>query len=189
MTEPVSAITELVSEPAQLEPSTAEWIVQLAEDNMVLAEPLVFALGLGESIAFVSLLIPSTMRLLGIGGVHAAAGGQFWLVWLAGAGGAFIGDVLSFAVGRVYRDDLKTIWPLNRRRDLYVMTRNLARRRGMLGVIASKFAGTIRPFIPLMAGAAGMKWPQFLVASGVSCLMWSGVYLAPGYGALLLFSG
>ena len=52
----------------------------------------------------------------------------------------------------------------------------------MLGVVGSKFLGMMRPFVPVVAGATGMRWPLFLIASAISCLMWSGAFLGPGHG-------
>ncbi|MEL7047751.1 MAG: DedA family protein [Pseudomonadota bacterium] len=152
------------------------------ERNMDLAEPIVFALGFGESIALISLFIPSTVLFLGIGGLHAAAGGEFLFVWLAGAAGAFLGDIVSFAAGRFFRKDIRHMWPLSQNPQWYVVSRLFTRRRGMLGIVISKFLGAFRPFIPVVAGATGMSWPAFLIASPISCLLWAGAFLSPGYG-------
>lgn len=162
-------------------------LVQLVETHIGLTEPIVFLLGFGESIAIVSLFIPSTALFLGIGGLHAAAGGVFWPVWLAGATGAFLGDLVSFAVGRAYREEVRRIWPLRSNPEWYVATRVFVRRRGVTGLVISKFLGAIRPFVPIVAGATGMRWPAFLIASPLSSLIWAGVFLGPGYGIKFLF--
>ena len=154
----------------------------LVRDNMALAEPLVFALGFAESIVLVSLLVPSTLLFLGIGGVHSAAGGEFWPMWLAGASGAFLGDCLSYALGRYFKSDIVNLWPLRKNPEWYVIARSFFKQWGALGIIVSKFLGMMRPFVPVVAGAMGLKWPTFLAASAVSCLMWAGLFLAPGYG-------
>ncbi|MEO1207365.1 MAG: DedA family protein [Pseudomonadota bacterium] len=155
----------------------------LVEQHIAFTEPLVFLLGFGESIAVISLFIPSTVLFLGIGGLHAAAGGEFWYVWLAGASGAFLGDIVSFAFGRYFRKDIRYVWPLKYQPHWYVASRMFTRRRGMAGIIVSKFLGAFRPFIPVVAGATGMRWSVFLIASPVSCLLWAGAFLSPGYGA------
>lgn len=159
----------------------------LIQEHIAWTEPIVFALGFGESIAFVSLFIPSTALFLGIGGLHAAAGGQFVFIWLAGALGAFLGDCVSFIAGRVMRHDIRRVWPLNRNPEWYVASRLFTRKRGMLSIILSKFLGALRPFVPVVAGATGMRWPVFLIASPLSCLLWSFAFLSPGYGLKWLF--
>ncbi len=166
--------------------SIAAQALALVEAHIAWAEPIVFVLGFAESIAFVSLFIPSTALFLGIGGVHAAAGGEFVSIWLAGAAGAFLGDLASFWFGRVVRHDIRRIWPLNRNPEWYVASRLFTRRRGMVSILLSKFLGALRPFVPVVAGATGMRWPAFLIASLLSCALWSGAFLSPGYGIKFL---
>lgn len=157
-------------------------LIAFVRDNIAWAEPLVFALGFAESIVFVSLLVPSTLLFLAIGGAHSAAGGELWSMWLAGAAGAFLGDVLSYSLGRYFRGDIAGMWPLSRKPEWYVIARAFFSRWGALGIVASKFFGMLRPFIPVVAGAMGLKWPVFVLASAVSALLWAGVFLSPGYG-------
>lgn len=160
----------------------------LIKDNIALVGPIVFALGLAESTMLVSLLVPSSVLLVGIGGLHSAAGGEYWSVVLAGGAGAFLGDIGSFAVGRYFKDDIKGWWPLSRHPEWYAGAHVYVDRWGAPGVVVSKFFGFLRPFVPALAGTAGMKWPVFLVASAISCILWAAAFLAPGYGIVLLFS-
>jgi membrane protein DedA with SNARE-associated domain len=162
--------------------SLKDTVLALAREHIALAEPLVFVLGFAEGVVLVSLFVPSTILFLGIGGLHHAAGGSFWPVWLAGAGGAFLGDVLSYTLGRYFKADIAGLWPFSSKPEWYVLARAFFRRWGMPGVVGSKFLGMMRPFVPVVAGAMGMRWPLFLVASAFSCLLWAGVFLSPGYG-------
>lgn len=166
--------------------STVEWLSAAAmayvTANMAFVGPIVFALGFAESLVLVSLFVPSTILFLGIGTVHHAAGGSFFELWLYGAAGAFLGDVLSYAVGRYYKDDVGGMWPFNSRPEWYLMARKFESRWGFLGIIGSKFLGMLRPFVPVVAGAMRMPWPVFIVASALSSLLWAGTFLAPGYG-------
>jgi membrane protein DedA with SNARE-associated domain len=130
--------------------------------------------------------VPSTFLFLAIGGLHSAAGGEFWSTWLAGATGAFLGDIVSYAMGRWFKDDIGGIWPFKRNADWYVLTVRFFERWGILGIIGGKFLGFMRPFIPVVAGALHMPWLSFLMGSVLSCLIWAGVFLAPGYGLLQL---
>ncbi len=162
-------------------------VVGLVERHIHLAEPIVFALGFAESMIFLSLLVPSSVLFLAIGGLHAAAGGSFWSVWLAASAGAFLGDIVTFLIGRMLRGDIGSVWPLRDHPDWYVAARGFVARYGVLSIIAGKFAGMIRPFVPLVASAMQMRWGLFLPASLASCLMWAGAFLAPGYGIALLW--
>lgn len=158
----------------------------LVKDHIALAEPLVFLLGFAESIAFVSLFVPSSMLFLGIGGMHSAAGGSLLTTCLAGGAGACIGDIVSYAAGRYFKSDIGSVWPFTRNPEWYVATVAFFRRWGFMSVLGGKFLGFMRPFIPVVAGASGMPFPLFLAASAVSSLMWAGVFLSPGYGVAWL---
>ena len=159
-----------------------EQLIGFVAANIALAEPLVFLLGFAESIVFLSLLVPSTFLFLAIGGLHQAAGGHFVPLWLAAAAGAFLGDVISYAIGRYFRHEVAGLWPFSKKPEWYVLARAVFQKWGMLGVVGSKFLGMMRPFVPVVAGATGMRWPLFLIASAISCLMWSGAFLGPGHG-------
>jgi membrane protein DedA with SNARE-associated domain len=72
--------------------------------------PIVLALAFCESFAFVSLLVPATGILLGVGGLIAADGLHFWSIWLPAALGAIAGDWLAGLApiswrGEVTRED------------------------------------------------------------------------------------
>ncbi len=47
------------------------------------APPIVFALAFGESLAFISLLIPAWSALVAIGALLSSSGINFWPVWIA----------------------------------------------------------------------------------------------------------
>lgn len=163
-------------------------ILSLASQHPQFVIALVFALGLAESIALVSLFVPSTILFLGIGAVHSAAGGEFWPIWLSGAVGACIGDCISYALGRYFKNDVRKIWPVRKFPDLIPRGQVLCERWGILGIIIGKFVGGLRPFVPVVAGMLSMSWALFLPSSFLSCLLWAGAFLAPGYGINFMLS-
>ncbi len=159
-----------------------EQVLAFVHNHLAWIEPIVFALGFGESLVVVSFFIPSTVLFLAIGGLHAAADGTFWHVWLAGSVGAFLGDVVSYAIGRYFKNDISQLKTVRSYPGVYARTRLFCRTWGMLGVITSKFMGMFRPIVPVAAGAMAMPAPRFLLASALSCLIWAGAFLGPGYG-------
>ena len=162
-------------------------VTDFVRDNSTLVEVIVFALGFAESIVLVSIFVPSTALFLAIGAAHSAAGGDFVTIWLAGSAGATLGDVLSFAIGRHFREGIRDVWPFTSYPELFPRCRIMFRRWGMLAIIAGKFMGNARPFLPVVAGAMTMRWPTFAIASVVSSLLWAGVFLSPGYGVALFY--
>ena len=156
--------------------------LDLVRQHIDLAEPICFLLGFAESIAFVSLLVPSSILFVGIGGLHSAAGGQLWTTALAGGAGAFIGDIVSYLMGRYFKNEIGGLWPFSTRPEWYAGALGIFKRWGFWSILGGKFLGFARPFLPVVAGASHMHVPSFLVASAVSSLAWAGVFLAPGYG-------
>jgi membrane protein DedA with SNARE-associated domain len=163
-----------------------ERLLVFVRDNPELAALTCFGLGFGESLVLVSLLVPSTVLFLGIGTAQSAAGGSFVTLWLAGALGAFVGDVLSYAIGRTFKADIVRLWPFTAYPDLIPRSEAMFQRWGGLSIIGSKFVGGLRPFVPVAAGMMAMPLPTFLVASAISCLAWAGIFLSPGFGLTLL---
>lgn len=161
-------------------------LLAFAREHAQLTSLIVFALGLAEGIALVSLFVPSSIIFLGLGAVYSAAGGGFLGVWLAGAAGACVGDCLSYLLGRAFKEDVGRIWPVSRFPDLVPRGRLLFERWGILSIIIGKFVGGLRPFVPIAAGMLNMRWELFLIASATSSLMWAGVFLAPGFGVSFL---
>ena len=113
----------------------------------VLASPIVFVLAFGESLAFVSLLLPATVILFGIGGLIGATGIGFWPIWLAAALGAVLGDWLSYWLGNHYKYEIARLWPLSRRPDLLPRGEAFFRRWGVAGIFFGRFFGRcVQPF-------------------------------------------
>ena len=163
-------------------------VIAFVRENMALAEPAVFFMGFAEGIPGLSLLVPSTPLFLGIGSAHAAAGGQFWRLWLAASAGAIISDVVVYALGRIFKTEAPKIWPFSRHADWLARGHVLFERWGVLAVAGGKFTGFLRPFIPAIAGMLEMPIWKFIPASVISSFAWAGAFLAPGYGIKLLFS-
>src|SRR5437868_10341475 len=92
-------------------------IVDFVKLHEVWAAPIVFALAFGESLAFISLLLPAWAALVGIGALISSGGLSFWPVWVAGALGAALGDWLSYWIGKKLEHRVQNIWPLSRHPD------------------------------------------------------------------------
>jgi membrane protein DedA with SNARE-associated domain len=161
-------------------------MLEFARANVHLIEAISFALGFAESIVFLSLLVPSTFIFLALSGIHGAAGGEFWGVWLAAAAGACLGDHITYAMGRRYRADAARTWPISKYPGLIPRGEALFDRWGVMSIIIGKFIGMLRPFVPLVAGTSAMSLAAFAPASAISCLLWAAVVIAPGYGIVLL---
>lgn len=148
-----------------------------------------FVLGLltfGESLAFVSLLVPATSILVAIGFVIAAADIPLWQAWLGAVVGAIAGNGLSYGIGRRYKTAAYEIWPLSRRPELIERGERFFGRFGPWAVFFSRFIGPARAVVPLMSGVFLMPPPLFQAANFASAFVWAFLLLAPGAGLVHL---
>jgi membrane protein DedA with SNARE-associated domain len=159
-----------------------EQALGIVKANLALAEPFVAALGFAEGIPGLSLMVPSSALFLAVGGMHSAAGGAFWHVWLAAAAGATLGDIVTYSLGRRLEHSARLRHWLRLTPEVLARGHAIFERWGPFAVLGGKFTGFLRPFIPIVAGIARMPFPLFVAASAVSSLAWAGAFLAPGYG-------
>src|SRR5687768_18440709 len=96
----------------------ADTVKEFVREHHAWAAPVVFLLAFGESLAFLSLVVPGWLALVGIGGLIGMSGINFWPVWIAGAMGAALGDWISYWIGIRFKDDVARMWPLSRYPDL-----------------------------------------------------------------------
>ena len=92
----------------------ARALTDFVRDHQGWAAPIVMALAFGESLAFISLLIPAWGALVAIGALIGSSGISFWPIWLAAALGAAFGDWLSYWIGLKLEYRVQHIWPLSR---------------------------------------------------------------------------
>lgn len=156
--------------------------LSVIRENIALAEPAVFVMGFAEGIPGLSLIVPSSALFLGIGGLHGAAGGTFWQLWIPASIGAVLGDCVTYAIGRRFKSEATGLPILSRYPGWLTQGRALLERWGVMAVVGGKFLGFMRPFVPVVAGVLEMPFFLFLGASIVSSFAWAGVFLAPGYG-------
>ena len=162
-------------------------IVEFVKNHEAWAAPVVFVLAFGESLAFISLLIPAWAALVGIGMLIASGGLSFWPVWIAGALGAAFGDWLSYWIGVKLGPPVAHIWPLSRHPDLIPRGERFVKNWGVLGIFIGRFFGPLRASVPLVAGIFAMPIMRFQVANFTSAFVWAAVLLTIGDLAAVTF--
>jgi membrane protein DedA with SNARE-associated domain len=163
------------------------WIAQIGQeivgfvrDHEIWAAPICFVLAFGESLAFVSFLLPATLMLGAVGGMAGPAGLNILPIFAASALGAALGDWLSFWLGRHFQDRVAGLWPLSRHPEMLTRARRIIDRWGAAGVFFGRFLGPLRATVPLIAGLAAMPMLPFQAANWSSALVWAFLVLAPG---------
>jgi len=155
-------------------------LVEFVRIHQGWAPPVVFALAFGESLAFISLLIPAWAALVGIGVLISSGNLTFWPVWVAGSIGAALGDWLSFWIGLKVGPAVAHMWPLSRHPELLPEGETFVKRWGALAIFIGRFFGPLRASVPLVAGVFRMPWFQFQAANFSSAFVWAAVLLTLG---------
>ena len=160
----------------------AETALAFVRENREWAAPIVFILAFGESLAFVSLILPFWFILVGIGTVIGASGTMvdFWTVLIAASLGAAFGDWVSYWLGEHFHEEIAKMWPLSRHPDLIPRGHAFFEQYGIGAIFIGRFFGPLRAAVPLVAGIVQMPKVQFQIANFTSAVVWAGVLLTPG---------
>jgi membrane protein DedA with SNARE-associated domain len=159
-----------------------EPILAFVGDHREWAAPIVFGLAFGESLAFVSLILPFWgILVFGIGPLLGAADTlNFWTIVSAAAIGAALGDWLSYWLGFHYHTRIERVWPLSRYPKLIPQGHKFFTRWGAWAIVLGRFSGPFRASVPIVAGITQMPALRFQIANWSSAFVWAGVLLAPG---------
>lgn len=155
-------------------------VVEFVHDHQAWAPPIVFGLAFGESLAFISLVIPAWGALVAIGYLIGPSGLSFWPVWIAGALGAACGDWLSYWIGIKLGPAVAHVWPLSRNPELLPRGERFMKHWGVPGIFIGRFFGPLRAAVPLVAGILAMPNWHFQIANFSSAFVWAAVLLTIG---------
>lgn len=147
----------------------------------------IFLIALSESLVIIGVIVPGVLFMFGIGALIATGHLPFASSLAWAVAGAISGDVLSFWIGRHYKQRLRVIWPFNRHPRVLARGVDFFHRHGGKGVLLGRFVGPLRAIIPAVAGMLDMSPLRFTVANVISALLWAPLYLLPGmaFGASL----
>src|SRR6201992_133686 len=160
----------------------AHALADFVRDHQAWAAPIVLVLAFGESLAFISLLIPAWGALVAIGALIGASGISFWPVCIAGGIGAALGDGISYWFGHKYKETVAQMWPLSRYPEILPRGEAFVKNWGVPSIFIGRVFGPLRASVPLAAGIFEMPYLPFQIANFVSALVWSGVLLLFGDG-------
>lgn len=144
-----------------------------------------------ESLAIVGSIIPGSIMmgivgfLLGIGVLPLKA--TLISIFI----GAFLGDMISYALGAWYQDHFKNHDWVKPYHHWVSHGESFMKEYGAFSIIIGRFFGPMRSIIPLIAGLANMHLARFTLAIIPTIILWAIVYLAPGVllGALSVDMG
>jgi membrane protein DedA with SNARE-associated domain len=152
------------------------------------AAPIVFALAFAESLAFLSLILPSWAALVGIGAMMRTGGIEFVPVWIAGALGAAFGDWLSYWLGERFQKTIAGMWPFSNHPHLLPRGEAFIKTWGALAIFIGRFSGPLRATVPIVAGSLAMPYWPFQLANFSSAFVWAAVLLKLGDVGTAIFT-
>jgi membrane protein DedA with SNARE-associated domain len=159
-------------------------IVDFVKDHQAWAPLIVGLLAFGESFAIISLLIPATVALIGIGALIGASDIAFLPSWVGASIGAALGDWISYWIGLKLENAARHIWPLSRYPQMVERGEAFFKRYGTWSIFLGRFFGPVRATVPLIAGMFEMPSVPFQIANWVSAFVWAFALLAPGFTLL-----
>jgi membrane protein DedA with SNARE-associated domain len=154
---------------------------QFIETHRAWAPLLVGVLAFGESLVLVGLFIPATPIMILVGGLIGSGVLPPIPILACAIVGAILGDIVSYALGRLSGPRLVYEWPLSRYRHGVARARLFFRRYGLSAVFFGRFLGPIRCTVPLVAGMMAMDQRRFQTANVFSALVWAPLMFAPGW--------
>ena len=162
----------------------AEGIMTFIQEHRAWAAPMVFVLAFGESLAFVSLILPFWGLLVALGALIGGNTGslEFWTILVAAAVGAALGDWVSYWLGQHYHEQIARMWPISNYPELLPRGRKFFDKWGPWAIVFGRFSGPLRASVPIVAGAVRMPSGIFQLANWSSAFLWAGVLLLFGDG-------
>ncbi|HPQ96307.1 MAG TPA: DedA family protein, partial [Thiolinea sp.] len=163
-------------------------LLDYTAQHLWLAVGLAFLISAGEALLVVGLFVPSTLVLVGLGGLVGLGRLDFWPIFLATTVGAVVGDALSYWIGHHYRERLYNIWPFSHYQGLLQRGHDYFAHHGGKSVVIGRFIPGVKAVVPGIAGMMGMNPLRFTVLNVVSAFAWAATHLLPGLSAGWLLS-
>ena len=170
-------------------------LVTFIGENPTLANAVVFLIAMGEALFLIGMVVPSTVVLVGAGTLVGLGKLDPWPIFIWTMLGAIAGDAISYWIGHIYKDSIKSVWPFSRYRTLVERGEAYFLRHGGKSVFIGRFVPGVKAIVPGIAGMVGMNATRFTVINVTSAIAWTIVHLGPGvlagtaFGALGEISG
>src|SRR3546814_572544 len=128
---------------------------------------VIFAIAFCDAVIVVGAIVPALPLLFAIGELIGLGELYGPYAVACAALGAFIGDGLSFWIGRRWGSQLRGVWPFARYPQLLDRSEAVFRRNALKGIVIARYIGPIRPFVP----AVGQQAIAVAVALGQADLV------------------
>lgn len=150
-----------------------QWLLDLVSQNRGWAPAAIFIVAALDSMAGVSLLLPSTPFMVAIGALVAAGSLDFWPVWVGAALGGVTGSTLSWWVGHHFGRAVLARGYFARRTAMLDRATAMLRRWGPWAVLAGHLFAPLTSVVFLMAGIARITFWRFQAFNLPGVAIWA----------------
>lgn len=147
----------------------------------VAAGALIFLVAFCDAVIVLGIVVPALPLLIAVGALVGLGHVSGPYALLCAALGAFVGDAMSYWIGRRWGPQLRTRWPFARYPQWIERGETMFRRHGMKSIVTARFVGAVRPFVPAIAGMLHMPVQRYFIPSSLACIAWAAAFLAPGW--------
>jgi membrane protein DedA with SNARE-associated domain len=145
-----------------------------------LAYLTIFLAALLEAVPIVGAVIPGSTIILALSALVPGGELQLETVLAAAIAGALVGDGTAFWIGHRSQREILNSWPMANYPRVVAQSEAFFHRWGTLAVFFARFIPPIRAFVPLTAGALGMRPLRFYAVNIPAILVWAPVHVLPG---------
>src|SRR3954452_19645482 len=159
-------------------------LVTFVSANAWLAYLTLFLAALLEAVPGVGSVIPGSTIILARSAL--VPGGELKLEWVLATAiaGALLGDGSAFWIGHRAKRNILSSWPMSHYPRMVAQSEMFFHRFGAPAVFFARFVPPIRAFVPITAGALGMRPLRFYAVNIPAILVWALAHVLPGVLAI-----
>lgn len=158
----------------------AQTIIAFIERNQDWFPLIMVLFAAAETTAFLSILIPSTPVLAGVGALAATGAVSFGALWIGATIGALLGSTFSYWLGWRFGSAVLKMRPMRDHPEMVEKTQAAFDRFGPVTILIGHFTTIFRPVVFLMSGMSGMAFPRFMLWNTLGCVAWA--FIIPKLG-------
>lgn len=148
-----------------------EWIILVS-----------FLFAIAETLLVVSIFVPSTTILVGLGALVAADKLDFWPLFIGATAGAVVGSLISWQLGRMFGIQLLETKFMQKQQKSIIRSQYAMRRWGAPTIILGHLFGPLRALVFAIAGWSGMSLRIFIPLTFIGAGLWA--FITPKIGEL-----
>ena len=141
----------------------------------------VFIVACVECLAIAGIIVPGTVLLFAIAVMAGSGALSLGQTLLLGFLGGLLGDVVSYALGRRFHQNIRRLPLLRTHPEWMNGAESYFHRYGIVSLLIGRFIGPLRPMLPMVAGMCDMPIPRFIGVSLLAGAGWAVAYLLPGW--------